>query len=270
MPSVTLADGELHYRLDGAVDAPVLVLSNSLGTTLDMWDAQVPAFSEHFRVLRYDTRGHGGSSVTPGPYSIEQLGRDVLDLVDALTIDRFAFCGLSMGGLVGQWLGINAGERLTRLVICNTGAKIGTDDVWNERIDGVLRGGEQAMRDMRDGSVARWFTPGFAGQHPVEVDRITQMIASTSPAGYAANCAAVRDADYRDQLGAIKVPTLIVCGSRDPVTTVEHGRFIEARVTEAQLIELETAHLSNVEAGEAFTRPVLDFLCADAAAAPIQ
>ncbi|WP_404441333.1 3-oxoadipate enol-lactonase [Stutzerimonas chloritidismutans] len=260
MPTVKLADGELNYRLEGPVDAPVLVLSNSLGTTHEMWDAQVPAFSEHFRVLRYDTRGHGSSSVTPGPYSIEQLGRDVLGLADALGIDRFAFCGLSMGGLIGQWLGIHAGERLTRLVVCNTGAKIGTDEVWNDRIDTVLKGGEQAMRDMRDASVARWFTPDFAAQQPVEVARITQMIASTSPAGYAANCAAVRDADYREQLGAIKVPTLVVCGSKDPVTTPEHGRFIQARVEGAELVEFEAAHLSNVEAGDAFTQRVLAFL----------
>lgn len=261
MPRIKLADGELNYRFDGPVDAPVLVLSNSLGTTLEMWDSQVPAFSEHFRILRYDTRGHGGSTVTPGPYTIAQLGQDVLDLVDALSIDRFAFCGLSMGGLIGQWLGVNAGERLTRLVLCSTGAKIGTDEMWSERIDTVLKGGEQAMRDMRDASVARWFTPDFAAQHPVEVDRITQMVANTSPAGYAANCAAVRDADYREQLGAIKVPTLVVCGSKDPVTTPEHGRFIQAQVAGARLIELDAAHLSNVEAGDAFTRLVTAFLC---------
>lgn len=260
MPSVKLADGELNYRFDGPVDAPVLVLSNSLGTSLGMWDAQVPAFTEHFRLLRYDTRGHGGSSVTPGPYSIEQLGRDVLALVDSLGIDRFAFCGLSMGGLIGQWLGINAGERLTRLVICNTGAKIGTEEVWNDRIDTVLKGGEQAMRDMRDASVSRWFTPSFAEQQPEQVNRITQMIASTSPSGYAANCAAVRAADYREQLSGIKVPMLIVCGSKDPVTTTEHGRFIEQRVANAELVELDAAHLSNVEAGERFTRSVLEFL----------
>ena len=260
MPTVKLADGELNYRIDGPADAPVLILSNSLGTSLEMWDAQVPAFSEHFRVLRYDTRGHGASSVTPGPYSIEQLGRDVLALADALGIDRFAFCGLSMGGLIGQWLGINAGERLTRLVICNTGAKIGVDEVWNDRIDTVLRGGEQAMRDMRDASVSRWFTPAFAERQPAQVNRITQMIATTSPRGYAANCAAVRDADFRDQLGSIKVPLLIVCGGKDPVTTPEHGRFIEQRVAGARLIELDAAHLSNVETGDDFTRPVLEFL----------
>jgi len=138
MPSVKLADASLNYRFDGADNAPVLVLSNSLGTSLGMWDEQIPAFSEHFRVLRYDTRGHGESSVTTGPYSIEQLGRDVLAVLDTLNIERFSFCGLSMGGLIGQWLGINAGDRLQRLVLCNTGAKIGTDEVWNARIDSVL------------------------------------------------------------------------------------------------------------------------------------
>jgi 3-oxoadipate enol-lactonase len=260
MPSVKLADGDLNYRLDGPADAPLLVLSNSLGTTLEMWSPQVPAFSEHFRVLRYDTRGHGGSSVTPGPYSIEQLGRDVLALVDSLGVDRFAFCGLSMGGLIGQWLGINAGERLTRLVICNTGAKIGTEEVWNDRIETVLKGGEQAMRDMRDASVSRWFTPTFAERQPVQVNRITQMIASTSPAGYAANCAAVRDADHREHLGAIKVPTLVVCGSKDPVTTIEHGRFIQARIANAELVEFDAAHLSSVEVGDGFSEQVLAFL----------
>lgn len=261
MTTVKLDDCELNYRLEGPVDAPVLVLSNSLGTDLHMWDAQALAFSEHFRVLRYDTRGHGGSSVTPGPYSIEQLGRDVLGLVDALGIDRFAFCGLSMGGLIGQWLGINAGERLTRLVICNTAAKIGNEEGWNERIDSVLKGGEQTMRDMRDASISRWFTAAFAEQQPAQTQRITQMIASTSPQGYAANCAAVRDGDYREQLGAIKVATLIICGTQDAVTTPEHGRYMQDRITGAELVEFEAAHLSNVEAGEAFTRRVLGFLC---------
>lgn len=260
MPSVKLADCELNYRLDGPADAPVLVLSNSLGTQLAMWDAQLPAFTEHFRVLRYDTRGHGSSPVTPGPYSIEQLSRDVLAMVDALGIDRFAFCGLSMGGLIGQWLGINAGARLTRLVVCNTGAKIGTDEVWNDRIDTVLEGGQQAMRDMRDSSISRWFTPGFAERRPEQVTQLTEMIASTSPEAYAASCGAVRDADFSEQLGDIVVPTLIVCGSHDPVTTPEHGRFMQARIAGAQLIELQAAHLSNVEQGDGFTQPVLAFL----------
>ncbi|MNO93497.1 3-oxoadipate enol-lactonase 2 [compost metagenome] len=260
MPTVKLADGDLNYLLEGPADAPVLVLSNSLGTDLHMWDVQIPAFTEHFRVLRYDTRGHGGSLVSAGPYSIEQLGRDVLALLDSLDIARASFCGLSMGGLIGQWLAINAPERIERLVLCNTAAKIGTPEVWNPRIDSVLAGGAQAMRELRDASIARWFTADFAEAEPGKVEPIVGMLAQTSPEGYAANCAAVRDADYREQLGAISAPTLIVCGSGDPVTTTEHGRFMQERIRGAELVEFHAAHLSNVQAGDAFTRRVLDFL----------
>ncbi|MDV7213200.1 3-oxoadipate enol-lactonase [Azotobacter beijerinckii] len=260
MPTVQLADGALNYQLDGPAGAPVLVLSNSLGTDLHMWDTQIPAFAEHFRVLRYDTRGHGLSAVSPGPYCIEQLGRDVLALLEALGIQKASFCGLSMGGLIGQWLGVNASERLHKLVVCNTAAKIGNDEVWNGRIDTVLKGGQQAMRDLRDASIARWFTAEFAAAQPGKVEPIVGMLAQTSPEGYAANCAAVRDADFREQLGAVAVPTLIVCGTQDAVTTPEHGRFMQECIQGAELVEFHAAHLSNVEAGEAFTLAVLDFL----------
>src|SRR3990167_6129868 len=262
MPILQLADGELFYRLDGPVDAPVLVLSNSLGTDLQMWDAQIPAFAEHFRVLRYDTRGHGQSLVTEGPYSIEQNGRDVLALLDALDIAKAHFCGLSMGGLIGQWLAINAPARIQRLVLCNTAAKIGSPEVWNPRIETVLRDGQAAMLALRDASIARWFTPEFAQTQPARVEPVVGMLAATSPQGYAANCAAVRDADFREQVASIVAPTLIVCGTADAVTTPEHGRFIQERIRGAELVEFHAAHLSNVETGELFTRRVLDFLCA--------
>ena len=260
MPVVHLAAGDLNYQLEGPTGAPVLLLSNSLGTDLGMWDAQMPAFTKHFRVLRYDTRGHGQSQVSEGFYSIEQLGRDVLALLDHLNIRQASFCGLSMGGLIGQWLGINAGARLHKLVLCNTAAKIANDEVWNSRIDSVLQGGQQAMRDLRDASIARWFTPEFAAAQPAQANRITAMLAATSAQGYAANCAAVRDADFRQQLAAIKLPTLIVCGTADPVTTPADGRFLQQHIAGAQLLELHAAHLSNVEAGAAFTRAVVDFL----------
>ena len=262
MPAVRLADGDLNYILEGPAGAPVVVLSNSLGTDLHMWDVQIPAFTKHLRVLRYDTRGHGQSLVSKGPYSIEQLGGDVLALLDALDIQKASFCGLSMGGLIGQWLAINAPGRIERLVLCNTAAKIGSPEVWNPRIDSVLAGGAQAMRDLRDASISRWFTPDFAENQPAQVEPIVGMLAQTSPEGYAANCAAVRDADYREQLGAISAPTLIVCGSGDPVTTTEHGRFMQGRIPGAELVEFDAAHLSNVQAGEAFSRRVLDFLTA--------
>ena len=260
MAHVQLADGVLNYQLDGPEAAPVLVLSNSLGTDLGMWETQLPLWSQHFRVLRYDTRGHGASLVTAGPYSIVQLGRDVLALLDALDIPQALFVGLSMGGLIGQWLGINAGQRLRSLTLCNTAAQIGTAEVWNSRIDTVLKGGQQAMVELRDASIARWFTPGFAQAQPQQAQRICQMLAQTSPQGYAANCAAVRDADFREQAGGIKVPTLIVAGTEDVVTTPAHGRFMQAAIQGADYAEFPAAHLSNVEIGEAFSRRVLDFL----------
>ena len=262
MAFVQLAEGELHYQLDGPQGAPVLVLSNSLGTDLHMWDAQVPAFAEHFRVLRLDTRGHGRSLVTPGPYSIAQLGGDVLALLDALEIRQAHFCGLSMGGLIGQWLGINAGERLGKLVVCHTAAKIGEPSVWNPRIEMVLRDGAAAMVALRDASIARWFTADFAQAHPEQAGKITDMLAATSPQGYAANCAAVRDADLREQLGAIKVPTLVISGSEDAVTPPSGGHFIQARVAGAEYAEFYAARLSNVQAGAAFSERVLQFLLA--------
>lgn len=263
MPVVSLADGDLYYQLEGPAGAPVLVLSNSLGTNLHMWDAQMPAFTEHFRVLRYDTRGHGQSLVSPGFYSIEQNGRDVLALLDALNIDTVHFCGLSMGGLIAQWFAINASERLERLVLCNTGAKIGSDEVWNTRIDTVLKGGEKAMRALRDASIERWFTPPFAAEYPEKVEPVVTMLAQTAPQGYAANCAAVRDADYREEVASISALTLIVCGTGDAVTTPEHGRFMQARIAGAELVEFDAAHLSNVQAGELFTQRVLSFLQAN-------
>ena len=258
-----IQEGELNYRLDGPQGAPVLVLSNSLGTDLGMWDAQIPAFTEHFQVLRYDTRGHGQSLVSEGPYSIEQLGRDVLALLDALHIERAHFCGLSMGGLIGQWLGIHAGERLNKLVVCNTAAKIGEPSVWNPRIEMVLRDGPAAMAGLRDASIARWFTEDYAQAHPEQVKRITDMLAATSPQGYAANCAAVRDADFRDQLGAIKVPLLIIAGTEDAVTPPSGSHYIQEHVPGAQYAEFYAAHLSSVQAGDAFSQRVLAFLLND-------
>lgn len=262
MGFVQLADGELHYQLDGPEGAPVLVLSNSLGTDLHMWDTQVAVFAEHFQVLRFDTRGHGKSLVTEGPYSIEQLGQDVLALLDALHIERAHFCGLSMGGLIGQWLGIHAGERLKRLVVCNTAAKIGTPEVWNPRIEMVLRDGPAAMVALRDASIARWFTADFAEANPGQAKLITDMLAATSPQGYAANCGAVRDADFREQLSSIKAPTLVVAGTEDAVTPPSGGHFIQAHVQGAEYAEFYAAHLSNVQAGGAFSDRVLEFLLA--------
>lgn len=246
-----------RYRLEGPEGAPVLVLSNSLGTTLEMWDAQLPAFAERFRLLRYDTRGQGESQVTPGPYSAELLGEDVLALTEALGLIQFSYCGLSMGGVVGQWLGLNAGSRLQKLVLCNTGAKIGNDESWNARIASVTNDG---MAETAAAAIGRWFTPQFAAAEPAVVDVIRQQLLACDPIGYAANCAVVRDADFRERLGEIGHPLLFVAGSQDPVTTLADAEFIVGRVPHAQLVTLEAAHLSNIGARAAFDAAVIAFL----------
>jgi 3-oxoadipate enol-lactonase len=260
MPFIKLADGELYYQLDGPSDAPVLLLSNSLGTDLQMWDSQIPAFTEHFRVLRYDTRGHGQSLVTEGVYSIEQNGRDVLALLDALALSKVLFCGLSMGGLIGQWLALNAPERFERLVLCNTAAKIGNPEVWNPRIETVLRDGPAAMQALREASIGRWFTPAFAQAQAQQVEAVVNSLAQTSPQGYAANCAAVRDADFRQQISHVALPVLVVCGTHDAVTTPADGRFLTEQIAGAEYAEFQAAHLSSIEAGSAFGQRVVTFL----------
>ncbi len=249
--------GKLHYELEGADDAPLLVLSNSLGTTLDMWLPQMPALVEHFRVLRYDTRGHGQSDVTPGPYSIAQLGSDVVSLMDYLKIPRAHFCGLSMGGMTGIWLGIHAPDRIERLVLCNTSAAIGVPEMWNARIAQVRGGG---MAAVIDAVLERWFTNDFLAHAPAQVDRVRAMLANTQVEGYVANCAAVRDMDQRADLGRIATPTLVIGGKYDKSTPPEHGELIARSIPGARYVELNAAHLSNWEAAQAFTKHVVNFL----------
>src|SRR6267378_6962305 len=204
MPIAHVNGGHLHYQFEGRANAPALVLSNSLGTNFSMWDAQMPELRKHFRVLRYDTRGHGQSEVTPGPYSFEQLGRDVLALADETDIGSFSFCGLSMGGVTGMWLGIHAGKRLHKLVLCSTGAKIGNPDTWDARIDAVRKSGTKSIAA---GTMESWFTASFREREPQTVERIQKTLANTNNEGYIACCEALRDADLRDQVASISVPT---------------------------------------------------------------
>ena len=247
----------IEYQLDGRADAPVLVLSNSLGATMAMWDAQVEALAPYLRLLRYDTRGHGGSSAPAGDYTIEQLGRDVLALTEALHIDRFAFCGLSMGGVIGQWLGVYAAERLTHLVLCNTGAKIGSADSWNTRIDTVRRDG---LAPLADATMARWFTPAAAAADPLKVASTHAEFLRCDVAGYLSCCAAVRDADFRGHLARISRPVQVIAGLHDPVTTVDDAQAIVNAVPGARLQVLDTAHLSNLGDVAAFNRTLKTFL----------
>lgn len=257
MPVIDTGKGKLHYQLEGREDAPVLVLSNSLGTTLDMWLPQLPALLDHFRVLRYDTRGHGQSEVTPGPYTIAQLGNDVVALLDNLQITRAHFCGLSMGGMTGIWLGIHAPERIGRLVLCNTSAAIGVPEVWNSRIAKVR---QQGMESIIDDVMGRWFTADFLIHAPAQVERVKAMLRNTSIEGYVANCAAVRDMDQRSELAKISVPTLVIGGKHDLSTPPEHGELIARAIACARYFELNAAHLSNWEVAQGFTQQVIDFL----------
>jgi len=259
MSFLEIGDLRAHYNLSGPAGAPIVVLSNSLGTNFSMWDPQIPAFEKNLRVLRYDSRGHGQSSVTPGPYRIEQLARDVLHILDRLTIDRIHFCGLSMGGMIGIWLGINAPERLHKLVLCNTAARIGTAEVWNARIDAVSKNG---MKAIAPAVIERWFTPAFRATAPEIVGNAQRMIEASPPEGYSACCAAIRDMDQRESISSIRVPTLVVSGIKDPVTTTADGQFLVDGISGARHLELPTAHLSNIEAPAQFSSGVLGFLAA--------
>lgn len=257
MPLIDADGARLFYRVDGPEDAPVLLLSHSLGTDLAMWDPQAPAFEQRFRLVRYDSRGHGRSDAPPGPYTIERLGRDALTLLDALGVAKAHFCGLSKGGMVGQWLGANAGGRIERLVLSNTSAWIGAPEVWDQRIETVRA---QGMAAIVPGVIDRWFTRAFQERAPDAVARIRDMLLATDPEGYVACCAAVRDMDQRASLGRIRAPTLVVAGLHDQATPPDHGRLIAQGIEGARVVELDAAHLSNIEAEVAFTAAVLDFL----------
>ena len=256
MPFSEAAGLKTHYALTGDI-GPVLMFSNSLGTDFSMWDAQMPELQRRFRILRYDTRGHGKSSVTPGEYTIEQLGRDVIGLLDSLRLDRVHFCGLSMGGSIGIWLGIHAPHRLHRLMLCNTAARIGTQEVWNARIATVRKDG---MKSVAAAVVERWFTPEFRASSREEVARTQKMLENSSSEGYAACCSAVRDMDEREAVARIKTPTLVIYGGRDPVIPIADAQFLADRIEGSKKIELDAAHLSNVEQASAFTEAVGNFL----------
>jgi len=257
MPTVKSGEARIHYALEGQSGTPVLVFSNSLGANYSMWDPQVREFRGEFRVLRYDMRGHGQSSLTPGPYSIELLAKDVLVLLDALDLNRVHFCGLSMGGMIGMWLGVNAPERIRKLALCNTGAKIGTPEGWNARIEAVRKNG---MKSVASATVERWFTPAFRAKAPATVASIQKMLEEANAEGFAACSAAVRDFDFPEQVSKIRLPTLVISGAHDPGTPPADGRFLAQQIPGARYAELSAAHLSNVEAQNQFNNELAGFL----------
>jgi len=257
VPEVAVKGGRIAYLVDGPADAPVLLLSNSLGTTLDSWTKQVAPLSRSFRVVRYDTRGHGRSVVTPAPYSLDLLGRDALAVLDAVGARRAHVCGLSLGGLTGMWLAVHARGRVDRLVLANTAAKIGTAEGWDQRIRDVRSLG---LSPISEGALPRWFTADFRRREPGAVEVMRSMVAACAPEGYIGCCAVLRDADLRASLANIACPTLVVAGSDDPVTTPADGEALRAAIPGAHLVSLRAAHLSNIEQSDAFTAAVRDFL----------
>lgn len=258
MPLIALDDGcHLNYRVDGPADAQPLVLSNSLGTAIPLWEPQMARLSQRYRVIRYDSRGHGASDAPAGAYSLERLGQDVLTLLDELDIYRAHFCGLSLGGMVGQWLGANAGPRLERLVLANTAAYMGPPDGWQVRMDLVSAGG---MAAVTDGVIERWFTPDFIAGHPDTIDGIRRLLLATKPQGYVGCCAVVRDMDQRPHLSGITVPTLLIGGTADPATPPAKIQELAAGIPDNRVVMLDAAHLTNVAQADAFNQALLDFL----------
>lgn len=258
MSVLDINGANLHYRLEGD-SGPVVMLCNSLASTLAMWAPQVPALrAAGYRVLRYDTRGHGDSSVPPGPYTIDQLAADALGLIDALGLDKIHFCGLSLGGMTGQRFATLHGNRLHSLTLCATAAWMGPPELWESRIQQVLTHG---MGSVVDATLQRWFTPAGLARMACELAPIREGILHTPPAGYAACGAAIRDMDQRESIRAITTPTLIIAGELDPGTTVEHARQLQTAIAGSDLLIIpESQHLLNLEASQAFNVGLLSFL----------
>ena len=248
---------ELHHLLEGHEDSPVLVLANSLGTTLRMWDDQAPALRAHFRLLRYDHRGHGGSPAPPGPYEIEELGRDLLALLDRLEIERVSFCGISIGGMVSMWLASETPERVGRLVLCCTSARLSAD-TYDSRARTVRADGVGAIADE---ALERWFTPAFRERRRETVEWAGRMLRATPAEGYAGCCEAIRDMDLRDRLGEIRAPTLVIAGADDPAISPDHAELIRDSVADARILVVpRAAHLANVEQPGTVTQAIVDHL----------
>ena len=257
MPTIQSNGCPIHVEVEGPEDKPVLMLSNSLGTDLHMWDPQVASLTRHFRLVRYDRRGHGKSGVPKGPYTMEMLGRDVLAVLDALKIEKINWCGLSMGGMVGMWLGANAPQRINRLILSNTSAYFADKEIWNGRIKTVR---EKGLASIVGGTMERWFTQGFREHEPNKIAWLSEMFLATDPEGYIACGEAVRDMDHREIIKSITAPTLVIAGRHDPATTVEHGEFIRSRIPGASMTVLDAAHIANVEQPHDYTDVVLGFL----------
>jgi len=258
MPDIKVDDGcTIHVEVEGPERAPVLMLSNSLGTDLHMWDEQVAPFTKHFRLVRYDRRGHGKSDVPKGPYSMARLGRDVVGVLDGLSIAKINWCGLSMGGMVGMWLGANAGSRIDKLILSNTSSYFPDKTMWDGRIKLVR---EKGLEGIVDANMERWFTKGFRDRAPQAMARMKTMFVATNVEGYIGCGEAIRDMDHRPLLAKINTPTLVIAGRYDLGTPLEAGEFIAQHMPNAKLAVLDTAHIANMEQPKEYADTVLEFL----------
>lgn len=250
----------MNYKIQGTPNSPVLIFSNSLGSEMMMWDELIPYLLPYFRVLQYDTHGHGGSkTIPPTPkwgVKIDDLGEDVIKLMDELNIETAYYCGLSMGGLIGQYLGINHPNRFKKIVLSNTGAKIGNDERWNGRIETIAKNGMQAIVD---DTMERWFTEDFRKQNPERVAQTHAMFLRSDVQGYSNCCCAIRDADFRNQLQNLRVETLVITGDEDPVTNVEQAEFLVANIPNATLKVLHARHLAATELPQEYAEVLIDF-----------
>jgi len=248
---------QTNYKLSGTPNSPVLIFSNSLGTTMNMWDEMVSALLPYFQVLQYDTRGHGNSTITPEPYTIALLGQDVIDLMNQLKIKEAHFCGLSMGGLIGQWLAIHHPKRIKKLILSNTAAKIGDAETWNQRIEQINKKG---MQSIVDATMQRWFTDEFIKNNKQKTEQQKVLFLNNNTIGYANACAAVRDADFKESVKQISSETLVITGDEDVVTTKENAQYLASQIKKSELKILKARHLSSVESPQEYANVLIDFL----------
>jgi 3-oxoadipate enol-lactonase len=257
VPQVVRSGCRLNYRVDGNPRGDPLLFSNSLGTTHELWRPQVEGLSSSFRIIRYDTRGHGASDAPRDEYTIDALGRDALAILDAAGAERAHVCGLSLGGLTAMWLGVNAPQRVRSLILSSTAARIGSVSMWTERIAQVHAAGVESLADA---AMGRWFTAGYRAAHQDVVSVYHRMLGSTPPDGYVGCCAAIRDADLREAIRSVAVPTLVIVGREDPVTPPSDAEDMRARIAGARVEILNAAHIANVEQSQAYNDLVSSFL----------
>ncbi len=257
MPMIDADGCPINVEVEGAEGAPVLMLSNSLGTNLHMWDDQAPEWAKHFRLVRYDRRGHGKSGAPKGPYSMERLGRDVLAILDALKIKKTNWCGLSMGGMVGQWLGANAPDRVDKLILSNTNFNYADKGPWNDRIKFVQ---EKGLAALVEPNMERWFTKGFRERSPQTIARMKEIFVTTKVDGYIGCCEAIRDMNFTASNPGIKAPTLVIVGTQDPATPPAAGEAIAKQINGAKVAAIDAAHIANMEQPKLYAETVLNFL----------